>query len=52
MENMFNFESLPNIAPLLLNPASGEPSNPLLSATPQTALHARTLKRSTAQSTK
>lgn len=52
MENMFNFEALPNMTPFILNPSSGEPTNPAQAASPQAALHARTLKHSTAQVTK
>ncbi len=38
LDNMFAFESAPNMTPLILSESSGEPTNPAQSASPKTAL--------------
>jgi phospholipase C len=41
LDNMFNFDALPNVQTFLLNPNSGMPLDPTQAASPETALHAR-----------
>jgi phospholipase C len=46
LDNMFNFDALPNTASFLLSESSGEPVNPQQAATPKTALRPHVLKTS------